>query len=217
MAESSFADRLLQIAAAIRGEEMGTIDHYAIKLETLAAEIAEPSAGTSAYEMVAATEARNIEVTESLIHMIAGTVMMRLRQAQEPVVAEHTVTFSPADMDEMHRCYDLTATHDGLLTTVTIRKRSDAEIAPPLSLRADDAWLDDTPAEPQAEEHTYDRPLWAARVEGKLYPASDQVQAERVAMQYAAEDRIATVENRFCYHDDCPSSGCNHTEATSDE
>lgn len=222
MADSGFVARLREIDSNLRElarsrRRMDGKDVTA-KLEELSADLRgaildleQPTAGTSAYEMVAAVEGRNVEVTETLIHMVAATVLMQIADRDGTPMAEPlTITFSPADMDRMHQHYDMTAKHDGMLTTISLRPRDAAEIAPPLALHADDAWIDATPAAPQAEEHVHDRPLWAVRVEGKLYPASDQVQAERVAMRYASEDRVSQVENRFCYHDDCPASGCNH-------
>lgn len=220
MADSGFVARLREIDSNLRElarsrRRMDGKDVTA-KLEELSADLRgaildleQPSAGTSAYEMVAAVEARNVEVTETLIHMVAATVLMQMIERQGPVVQEGTITFSPADMDRMHQQYDMTATHDGMLTTISLRPRDAAEIAPPLALSAEMGTDDTEPAEPQVEAHVHDRPLWAARINGALFPASDQVAAERLA-RAAKDDEVAQVENRFCYHEDCPASGCNH-------
>lgn len=189
----------------------------------------EPSAGTTAYEMVAATEARNVEVTETLIHMTAATVLSVL--IDEEGGGRTNVTFSPADMDEMNRRYELDASHDGMITTVSIKPRegmfpksmsvhtapaaANAQVAPESLYREDG--VDDTPADEQVTEHTYDRPLWAARVDGKLFPASDQAQAEKIVASNSAPDKIAQVENRFCYHNDCPAEHCNHGHGAGDD
>lgn len=136
-----------------------------------------PSAGTSAYEMVAAVEQRNVEVTETLIHMVAATVLHKLGKRQ--------VGFSPLDMDEMHREWEMSATRDGLLTTIRLERMREGPLPPreahiedrPESLMRQDE--PETPFEPQVEQHTHDRPLWAVRSAGKLLPASDRNAAER--------------------------------------
>jgi len=62
-----------------------------------------------------------------------------------------------------------------------------------------------------------ERPLWAVRVEGELWPCSDKHQAESRVSRESAKDPeiVAQVENRFCYHDHCPAEHCNKTEVTS--
>lgn len=182
-----------------------------------------PAAGTSAYEMVAASETAHVQTTETLIHMVAATVLAVL--IDEEGGGRTNVSFSPAEMDSMHQRYMLDAKHDGLITTVSITPRegafpngmtvrtapakANAQDDPPESFYADQG-IDTRDAKPQAEEHVFDRPLWAARIDGTIYPASDRKQAERaVATRLAEEpDTIAQVENRFCYHDDCPADRC---------
>lgn len=195
-------DRIDTIAAAARAAE------------------GDPNAGSSAYQMVADAAQAQVQTTETLIHMVAATVLMKVRQPQEPVVAEHSVSFSPFDMDEMHRRYEMTAKHDGMLTIVSIKPRPD-EIAPPrppaeanLERKPESLMTQDeaeAPAKPQAEPHVYDRPLWAVRRNGKLIPCSDQAEAER-KVRVAKADTMISIENRFCYHADCPASGCQYAD-----
>jgi hypothetical protein len=164
----------------------------------------EPAAGSTAYEMVAASETAHVETTETLIHMTAATVLHKL--IEEEGGGRLNITFSPDDMDNMHRLYQMDATHDGMITTVRIEPREGA--FPGASLRVQPG-IDDTPADEQAPEHVYDRPLWATRIDGKLFPASDREQAEKM-LQGITDDQVAQVENRFCYHNDCPAERCNH-------
>lgn len=209
------------------------INGYALELET---EAAEPSAGTSAYTMMAEAERANLEVTETLIHMVAATVLAKL--IADEGAGRTNIEFTPKDMDNMHRLYEIDAKRDGMLTIIKLVPRPDAfadsgldvtkheEIAgmtfstplepdadqpePPESFYATQD-RDEAPAKEQAPEHVYDRPLWAARVNGKLFPASDKEQAERM-VKHRDPNVIATIENRFCYHKDCPAERCNHAK-----
>lgn len=202
------------------------IDGYAADLRALDGQ---PQAGTSAYEMVAATATAQVETTQTLIHMVAATVLSVL--IDEEGGGRSNIAFSPQAMDEMHRRYEMDAKHDGLLTTVSIKPREgmfdslmlrtapaegNAVPMPPLDAnleRKPEADMlegeHEAPAKPQAAEHVYDRPLWAVRRNGKLVPCSDQAAAER-KVQVAGPETIITIENRFCYHPDCPASGCTH-------
>jgi len=174
------------------GFTLEAMDQYADHILAVVGELEKPAAGTHAYELIAATEAANIQNTETLIHLVAATVLCNL--------GEREVSFTPADMDHMHQHFIMSAVRDGMSTTVKIERR-DVSL-PPMALQPG---IDDSPAEPQAPEHVYDRPLWAVRVGDKIIPALDRIDAET---RQAMEGELATVENRFCYHPDCPSTGC---------
>lgn len=191
------------------------LDQYADQIDVIRQEIAAPNAGTTAYEMVAAVETQNVEVTETLIHMVAATVLSVL--IDEEGGGRANVSFSPHDMDEMHRRYMLDAKHDGMLTVVRIapregvdmaRQEPDARTAAPTSFYREDGIDSTEPAQPQAPVHVFDRPLWAARVDGHLFPASDEDQAKAIVGR-ADVGQIAQVENRYCYHPECPAEHCN--------
>lgn len=210
MADSTISARLRQLIEDMRAEielHSKTASPVAVSLRrsmterlatlreiTAEIEIAreDPQAGTHAYELIAATEAANIENTETLIHLVAATVLCNL--------GEREVSFTPADMDHMHQHFIMSAVRDGMSTTVKIERRD--ESLPPMALQPG---IDASPAKPQAPEHVYDRPLWAVRVGNKLIPALDRIDAET---RQAMEGALATVENRFCYHPDCPSTKC---------
>ncbi len=188
------------------GYTLEAMDQYADHILAVVADLEQPSAGTSAYEMVAAIETQNVEVTETLIQMTAATVLAKL--IEDEGGGRSNISFSPADMDAMHQRYVLHASRDGLVTTVKLEPRPDAFTEPPTSFYAEQGADASEPAKPQAAEHVFDRPLWAARIDGKLFPASDQGQAQALVGR-ADVGQIAQVENRFCYHPECPAEHCN--------
>lgn len=162
------------------------------------------AAGTNAYDMLAAAEVAQVEVTETLIQMIAGVVLM----GSFPDAKQVAVSFSPLDLETLQADYEWEGKLNGVETTVTIRKRETPIRLQSLKSAADDF----VPFEPQAPVHVYDRPLWAARVDGKLNPLSTRDLAEGIvlAAQSLNPETVAQVENRFCYHEDCPAERCNH-------
>lgn len=239
------AHEFVVLFLAFTGRDHGTPreEKTMAELQTIAASLDDmlraaldnPAAGTSAYEMIAAVETQNVEVTETLIHMVAATVLAKL--IDEEGGGRTNISFSPADMDEMHQRYMMHSTRDGLITTVKIEPRQGAfdkklyggadtnddeemefvptvqDVVPPTSFYAEAGPIDSGSAEPQAKHVEHDRPLWAARINGKLYPASGRLQAGRVVTTRSAEEpnAVVQVENRFCYHDDCPAERCNRT------
>ena len=49
-------------------------------------------------------------------------------------------------------------------------------------------------------------------LEGEYAPSTSdwaREQAEKIVQQ-ASSDTVAQIENRFCYHKDCPAERCNH-------
>ncbi len=167
-------------------------------------------AGTSAYEMVAAAEIANVETTETLMQMLAATVLSNL--IDEEGGGRANIWYSPESMTEMMQRYDMTATRDGMITLVSIKPK-------PGAMSDGKKLLQDTPslrldliesvafAKPQAEAKPHDRPVWAIRFDGNLFRMHDRADAERNLDSYG---NTATVENRFCVHTDCPSTKCNH-------
>ena len=108
-----------------------------------------------------------------------------------------------------------------MLTTVSIKPRAGA--FPPLSMRDPDELPGEGPAEPQAEAHVFDRPVWAIRYfdkEGNPYLAKmhDRSDAMRHLPDYASPYDVpdASIENRCCLHPDCPAERCNHEAVVPD-
>ncbi len=160
----------------------------------------EGSAGTHAYDMLAAMGEREVETTETLIHMVAATVLARIihRDERGPV---NSVTFSPGDMDAMYREYEITVTRDGIDTTVSVSKRNEPVLGLALSPGIDET----EPAKPQAKEHVYDKPYWFAKIGPERVWVRDQSIAEALVKRSLMLDPtiVAEVENRMCGRADC--------------
>lgn len=162
-------------------------------------------AGTHAYDMMAAVEEINTGNARVLIELIAGVVMMK--RNDNPLLDTMSVTFQPSDIDEMQRNYEFGVKRHGLHVTVTLVRK--AEPTESWTFRDDD----DVPAKPQAEAQP-DRPVWAIRVADMLTGYPDRAMAEDMLLRMVPE-LGAQIENRYCLHPECPTTGCNHAEATS--
>lgn len=225
--KSKIAIGLVQVASDLQdtanheGASIGdSLERFVDRLKGYAKELeadaAEPSAGTSAYTMMAESERANLEVSETLINMVAATVLAKL--IADEGGGRANIEFSPKDMDEMHQRYEIDATRDGMLTKVKLVPRPGAFATAEIIVTEDQPKApeslystqdrDEAPAKAQTPEHVYDRPLWATRVDGKLFPASSKDQAERM-VKGAKGNQIAAIENRFCYHKECPAERCN--------
>lgn len=153
--------------------------------------------GTHAYDLLAAFTTADLDVTESLIQMTAATVLYKL--IQDEGGGRANVRFSPADMDAMYRDYHIEAGRDGLITFVRIIPKEGTSDR--LMVQDEDT----SDALPQAEAKP-ERPLWAIREGTQLFRCLDQRDAQR---QLAGHNPIAVIENRFCWHEECPSEHCN--------
>jgi hypothetical protein len=163
------------------------------------------------------------EVTSTLMDMTVATVLATL--IEEEGGGRANVSISPMSMDHMLKHYEHIVTTDGMIRNVAIQMREDSD------LKNEIAWRepsnrhgvmhqdeDQTGAKPQAEERVYDRPVWAVRVsvEGEpstLMSCANRADAEAVMRTTGKAYSMASVENRYCLHAGCPSTGC--TEATS--
>lgn len=193
------------------------------------------------------------EVTSTLLDMTVATVLAKLIDQEGG--GRTNFSFSPMDMASAMKEWSYTVEHDGMVRTVRIQPKNAEEweegdgdvlahsalaksmerastyepmpedFAPP----ADASAINDLTAQPQADPHEYNRPLWAVRV---CLPDADGpylqlVPSHGAAAEYvrlASEAEIVTIENRWCDHIDCPSSGClydaskrDKTEVASDE
>lgn len=234
MSDFPITTRLREIESELRtlartrrhkdGKEVSAlIEDLAEKMRGVIGDLDQPQAGTDAYEMVAAVEQRNVEITDTLINMVAATVLAVL--IDEEGGGRSNITFSPKAMDDMHSRYEMSAKRDGLLTTVSIKPRPEA--FPPLKMENADGFGE---AEPQAAAHEFDLPVWAIRYYGRdeqpyLAKMLDRADAQRHLPDYVGPFDVPepTIENRCCLHVDCPNTHCNHVpdqddapEATSD-
>lgn len=183
---------------------------------------------------VAAAALEN-EITSTLINMTAATILGTL--INEEGGGRTNIRISSGSMQEILSDWNYTVEMEGLVRNVRITPKNadawevpdesyDPAKAPLASLLMTEASAD-IEAKPQAEPHEYNRPVWAVAVVGEngttLMICHDRADAGR---QYRKLPRaaVAHIENRWCLHPDCPSTGCNHdaskrdsTEVASDE
>jgi hypothetical protein len=242
MSEFPISSRLREIASDLRMNArehgraqspvavvlMRKMEDIVSRLNEVITELEQPIEGTHAFDLVRDMEKANVETTETLIHMVAATVLSKL--IEEEGGGRANITFGPLDMDAMYRDYEMAATHDGLLTTVRIKPREDKLVThefhdpkPPVSLMAQTVDPSLVPASPQAVAVPHDRPLWVISYynedgEGPFVKRmQDQATATRLLNTFHYNDSVPfpVIENRFCLHPDCPAEHCNHVEVTS--
>ena len=166
------------------------------------------------------------EVTSTLMDMTVATVLATL--IEEEGGGRSNVSISPMSMDHMQQHYIYEVRNEGMIRHVSIRMREDSD------LRNEEAWrepsnrhgvmhqVEDTSnAKPQAEPKVHDRPVWAVRIpidgeEPYLRPCNDEDHARKILRAVSGSHPLAAIENRYCLHVDCPTTGCNKSEATSD-
>lgn len=190
---------------------------------------------------VAAAALEN-EVTSTLLDMTVATVLAKLIDQEGG--GRTNFSFSPMDMAAVMKEWSYTVEHDGMVRTVRIKPLDEEafeeadgatlqhsalaramsgaydETAPPVPP------VDDLKTKPQAATHEFKRPLWVVRRDGELFEKANRKSADASVRAYLRlnEEVPATVENRWCLHTECPSSGCHYdaskrdsVEATSDE
>lgn len=204
-----------QIADIIRDEHRAHngADRF---IETAAEKIAELTDDNGA--TVAAAMLEN-EVTSTLMDMTVATVLATL--IEEEGGGRSNIGISPLSMDHMMKHYIYEVRNEGMIRHVSIKLREDSD------LQDEAAWRepsnrhgvmhqdeDSANAKPQAEPKVHDRPLWAVRDGAGLHEMPDEDAAKAFVLK--SVDPIAAVENRYCLHQDCPSTRCNRAEATSD-
>lgn len=174
-------------------------------------------AGTHAYDMMAAVEEINAGQTAVLIELVAALTLAKGWEKKFKWAATDrslSLTFQPSDIDDMQRAYNMDVKRDGMHVTVTLTRKE----APTESWQLE-AGEDATGAREQAPAQP-ERPLWCVRTTGTdgnpyIRRCHDRADAERVLKPISREDPNAHVENRFCLHPECPSTGCNQAEVTS--
>lgn len=158
-----------------------------------------------AYDLLASFAAADLDHTEALIQMVAATVLSVL--IRDEGGGRANVRFSPQDMDDTYKHYQVEAGRDGLITFVRIVPREGTAE----SLAAGVDPYPDEPAKPQAEEKS-ERPVWTLREGSRLTICNDRAGAEALILK--SVDPTAAIENRYCAHEDCPSERCNHGEGS---
>lgn len=224
-----------QIADIIRTEMLESdsatmAPRYEAAAEKIAALIADDGSA------VAAAMLEN-EVTSTLMDMTVATVLATL--IEEEGGGRSNIAISPMSMDHMMKHYLYEVRNEGMIRHVSIKLREDSD------LKDEAAWRepsnrhgvmhqdeDASGAKPQAEPKVRDRPVWAIKNgHGSLFRMHDQADAERqlrgegdhMHAPRFKDDPLSVIENRWCLHVDCPTTGCNHdpklqdnAEATSD-
>jgi hypothetical protein len=171
------------------------------------------SASTHAYDMLADYSKIDLDNLESLINLTAAVVLMQGMQRaidwETPGV--RSVEFSPKEMDDLIRNYEVTSDRTGLLTKVVIKRKHRED-----GIMEHGTAKEAAAAQPQAEAKVHDRPIWTIRFYGKrgkphLNRMDDRAQAEERLSDYVSplvEQPEPTIENRFCLHPGCPSDRC---------
>jgi len=163
------------------------------------------------------------EVTSTLMDMTVATVLATL--IEEEGGGRSNVSISPMSMDHMQQHYLYEVRNDGMIRHVSIKMREDSPLQDEENWRKPShrhGLVDSAPTpphsvddlKPQAAPKVHDRPVWAVRDGAGLHEMDDEAAAKAFVLK--SVDPIAAVENRYCLHEDCPSTGCNHSEATSD-
>lgn len=231
MSDSQIIRRLHEIARNMRGQSEArmedtsveakgflceAMDQYADQVELEAANLKAlfdaEVAGTHAFDMIAAIEMGNVEITETLIHMVAATVLAKL--IEEEGGGRSNITFSPADMDAMHRDYEMQTKRDGLVTTITLVPRDhmthavNNRLLTPMEAGEKIASLlaqpeDTTDALPQVEKSVAKPYFFYRDGGGRKGPMSKD---EAQDLVFKSVDPTAHVENRMCGNVECPNS-----------
>lgn len=205
------------IEASLAEREKGTSRGTRAALEHAAAKIAGILEEDN--RMAVSAAALENEVTSTLMDMLAATILATL--IEEEGGGRANIVYSPMSMDHMMKHYTYTTENDGLIRTVRITLREDS------NLNDESAWRDPSNrhgvmhqdetgagAKPQAEPKVHDRPVWAIRhvgVDGepRLAKMHDQGDAARHLADYSVDGApLPEVQNRFCLHIGCPTTGC---------
>lgn len=202
------ADRISRITLDEIGEMGITVEMIFNYMHQMSAAILKHQeeggkAGTHAYDLLAAAETEHAKTTETLIHMVAATVLHKL--IADEGGGRANVSFSPADMEEMHRLYEMHVNRDGMTTDIKIEPRATSRAS--LKLSHDrDGLLEIEPAKPQAEARKPE-PNWFAKIGGERLHCANKKSAEWAVRDALAKDEtvVAEVENRRCPHVRCPA------------
>ncbi len=156
------------------------------------------TAGTHAYDMIAAIAEHEAATTYSLMEMIAAAVMVRAGLAG--------VQITVADIDAVVRGFEFVPQppEPGVLSVV-LRRRNE----PDTSLMVNNDPTLRGPAAPQVvpDNPPAERAFWFARTGGVRRGPMPRHAAEQVALAaLRTGDKLAMTENRACARDTCPNS-----------
>jgi hypothetical protein len=167
-----------------------------------------PIVGTHAYDMLAAYAEADVATTETLIHMVAATVLAKL--IEDEGGGRSNVEFSPLDMSAMHDAYHMDVERDGIVTKIKLRPKRETDILtiqPRIMLQDEDV----SDAKPQVAPLA-ERPWWGVIAGGELVFVDRQRGKAEAYLSAVMPDISASLQNRMCQHDTCPAAKCNIPE-----
>lgn len=203
-------------------------------------EVAIASAAATIFESIpdynaimVSTAALENEVTSTLLDMLAATILATL--IDEEGGGRTNITFSQASMQEKMAAWSYRVETDGMIRTVRITPAKPEEfeegdgteiqkgMAAKTGLKISGLGpeSDSTRVHPQAEPKEYNRPVWAIRYVAEDVPLlaimHDYGDANRHVNDYQSEDApLPEIQNRWCHHVDCPTTGCLQDEKLRD-
>lgn len=181
------------------------------------------------FDVMVAAQALENEVTSTLVDMVVATVLATM--IEEEGGGRANIHISPVTMAQVMKNWDYTSEMQNGLRVVSIKMKPDSETAKSFEIAGSLMRDEDEPtgpAKPQAEPKNYGGNFWVVKTTSHdfvndrmvtvLRNCHDRADAERQCrgLLAAQPDRPAVVENRYCLHVECPSTGCTQTEATSD-
>jgi hypothetical protein len=212
-------ERILSDFICQGGGDGGTIREYAEKIAAL----------TDDNGATVAAAALENEVTSTLMDMLAATILATL--IEEEGGGRANITYSPMSMEHMAQHYTYETENDGLIRTVRIKLREDSNLNDQAAWRepsnrhglvAVEPAISGAGAKPQAEPKEHNRPVWAIRYadqEGTPHMAvmHDRGDATRHVGDYESPGApLPEVQNRWCLHVECPTTGCLRDEKLRD-
>lgn len=207
------------IEASLAEREKGTSRGTRVALEKAAEKIAGILEEDN--KMLVSAAALENEVTSTLMDMLAATILATL--IEEEGGGRSNITYSPMSMEHMAQHYTYETENDGLIRTVRIKLREDSNLNDQAAWREPsnrhglvpvESEVSGAGAKPQAEPKEHNRPVWAIRYIDKeeqphLALMHDQADATRHVGDYESPGApLPEVQNRWCLHADCPTTGC---------
>lgn len=189
----------VDVTTEAHGFALEAMDQYADHIRSVIVDLESERAGTHAFDLVAEHEKRHVETTSTLVQMVAATVLAKL--VDEEGGGRTNITFGPPDMDKMMSEYEMSATVDGLLTTVRIEPRNpDEYVRHRLALQPEVT----SDAAPQVEATDTPKPYYFFKDGSGRQGPMEKADAEALVLK--SVDPIATAENRTCPYRGCTGS-----------
>ncbi len=175
----------------------------------------------SDHNMLLAAQALENEVTSTLLDMLAATILSTL--IEEEGGGRTNISFSPNSMNYMTKHYTYESKIEGLTRTVSIQMREDSPLRQDMEAWTEpsnrhgvalDPWESPRGAKPQAEPRNYGGPHWVVAINDperglRFLNCHDRADAERQYKALPADKEVtAVIQNRYCLHPECPSTGC---------